>query len=154
KFVIILGVLIVAAVGAYLWAGRAEGPAIQFVKPVKFVGATTPFEIAVGSAGVTPSLVRVFFEQHGERTPLMTFDPRVPATPRATNDDGQAVLDPAGPIRWTRTLSKDAIPGLKSGPAKIVVVASRPVLFGIRYAESTATHDVQVRLERPRVSIV
>ena len=35
-----------------------------------------------------------------------------------------------------------------------MVTASRQVLRGIRTLESTATRDVQVRLERPQVSVV
>jgi murein DD-endopeptidase MepM/ murein hydrolase activator NlpD len=34
------------------------------------------------------------------------------------------------------------------------VTASRPVVYGIRQAQTTATRDVQVRLERPRVSVM
>jgi murein DD-endopeptidase MepM/ murein hydrolase activator NlpD len=73
--------------------------------------------------------------------------------------DGQVAgegvkLDGPDTLRITRTIGKGAIPDLKSGPARIVVTASRPVLRGWRTLESTASHDVQVRLERPQVSIV
>ena len=53
-----------------------------------------------------------------------------------------------------RPIGKRAIPELKSGPARIVVRAARPVLYGLRQAESTATRDVQVRLEPPRVAVL
>ena len=49
-----------------------------------------------------------------------------------------------------RPIGKQAIPDLQAGPARIVVRASRPVLYGLRQAESTATRDVQVRLEPPQ----
>ena len=45
-------------------------------------------------------------------------------------------------------------PTSSPAPARIIVTAARPVLRGIRTVESTATRDVQVRLERPRVSVV
>jgi len=46
------------------------------------------------------------------------------------------------------------VPDLKSGPARVVVTASRSVVYGIRTLQSSASKDVQVRLERPRISIV
>ena len=53
-----------------------------------------------------------------------------------------------------RPVGKTAIPDLQSGPARIVVRASRPVLYGLRDVESTTTRDVQVRLEPPRVAVL
>ena len=53
-----------------------------------------------------------------------------------------------------RPIGKTAIPQLKQGPARIVVHAARPVLFGLREASVDLAHDVQVRLEPPQASIV
>src|SRR5438034_567878 len=36
----------------------------------------------------------------------------------------------------------------------LLVHAARPVLYGVRQAESTASKDVQVRLEPPRVAVL
>ena len=57
-------------------------------------------------------------------------------------------------MRITQEIGKQTIPDLQSGAAKIIVTAGRPVLRGMRTLETTATHDVQVRLERPRVSVI
>jgi len=51
-------------------------------------------------------------------------------------------------------IGKAAQPALVNGPARLVVTASRPVLFGLRTASSSATRDVQVRLDPPRVAVV
>jgi len=53
-----------------------------------------------------------------------------------------------------RPVGKKAIPDLQSGPARIVINASRPVLFGLRNVSSTTTHDVTVRLEPPQVAVM
>ena len=53
-----------------------------------------------------------------------------------------------------RPIGKRAIPDLQTGPARIVVHASRPVVYGIREAETSITRDVQVRLEPPRVAVL
>jgi murein DD-endopeptidase MepM/ murein hydrolase activator NlpD len=54
----------------------------------------------------------------------------------------------------TRDVGKKSLAALQQGDARIVVTASRPVLYGLRQAESTATRDVKVRLERPRVAVI
>jgi len=46
------------------------------------------------------------------------------------------------------------MPDLKSGPARILVDAERPVLFGFRKTKSTASRDVQVRLEKPMIAVL
>jgi murein DD-endopeptidase MepM/ murein hydrolase activator NlpD len=53
-----------------------------------------------------------------------------------------------------RPVGKRAIPDLEAGAARIVVRASRPVLYGFRQIESTVSQDVQVRLEQPRVAVL
>src|SRR5262249_53009502 len=62
--------------------------------------------------------------------------------------------DTAERIYISRLIGKRNIPELQPGPARIVVRAARPVLYGLRQAESTASRDVQVRLEPPRVEVL
>jgi murein DD-endopeptidase MepM/ murein hydrolase activator NlpD len=143
----LLLLLVLGAGGAYYVAGREGGPTIQIAKPEKFVGVSTPLEVAVGAPGANLKAVTVAFEQGDKSTTIYTMT------------DGQVAgegvkLDGPDTLRITRTIGKQAIPDLKTGPARIVVTASRPVLRGWRTLESTASHDVQVRLERPQVSIV
>ena len=140
-------ILLLAAGGAYFIAGREGGPTIQIAKPEKFVGVSTPLEVAVGAPGANLEAVTIAFEQGGKSTSIYTMT------------DGQVAgegvkLDGPDTLRITRTIGKQAIPDLKTGPARIVVTASRPVLRGWRTLQSAASHDVQVRLERPQVSIV
>ena len=130
-----LGALIACA-GVYVYAGRMPGPSIEIAKPVKYVGISTPVEVHVTTPQGKLSKLDVSFEQNGKRTPLLS--------PAKT---------PAGPV-VTVTISRDAVPDLKSGAGRIVVIAERPVLFGLRKAQSTATHDVQVRLERPQIAVI
>ena len=137
--------LLLAAGGAYVVAGRAALPSIEIGKPEKFVGTTTPLEVTFGAPGGKLTSASVFFEQNGKRTPLYALD----------NPAG-ATVKPDGPDRLhiTRDIGKQAIPDIKTGPARIVVTASRPVFRGIRTLQAMASRDVQVRLERPTVSVV
>ena len=57
-------------------------------------------------------------------------------------------------VRIVREISRESLPGLKNGPARITVTATRPVLFGLRQVETVVSRDVQVRLERPQLSVL
>ena len=140
----LLLILALAAGGAWLVAGRMTSPAIDIGKPDKYVGLATPVEVAVSSPNNELSSLQIVFEQDGKQVPLYSMN-----EPREvkTRQEGERILL-AGEI------GRETVPELKSGPARIVVTASRPVLYGIRTLESTATRDVEVRLERPRVSVI
>ena len=146
----LLGLILIVALvagGAYVVAGRQGGPSIQVEKPEKFVGASTPVEVAIGAPGGALKSLKIVFDQNGKQTTLYEMTGGQPS--------GEGIkLDGPDKLHITRTIGKQEIPDLKSGPARIVVTASRPVLRGFRTLTSSATHDVQVRLERPQVSIV
>src|SRR5215210_4855510 len=141
-------ILLLAAGGAYVIAGRGGGPSIAISKPEKFVGTATPLDVTVGAPGGKLTALTIVFEQAGKRTPLYAMDNPQPAGGVDVKQDGP------DKIHVTREIGKAAVPDLKSGPARIIVTASRPVLKGVRRLESTASRDVQVRLERPTVSVI
>jgi len=144
----LLGLLLIVALaagGAFIYAGRLPGPAIEITKPVKYVGQSAPVEVAVTAPGAKLTRLEVVFEQNGKQTPIASL--AQPASAEIKQD---------GPdkVRVTRTISREQIPDLKTGPAKIIVTAERPVLRGLRKVQSTASHDVQVRLEKPMIAVL
>ena len=147
KFLVYLILLaLIVGVGAWFWAGRMEGPTIEIRQPGKFIGQATTLDMIVQAPGGQFSRVDVGLEQGGKTYPVFTVNPDAPS--------GSAGKDAADRLIVMRPIGKRAIPDLKSGPARIVVHAARPVLYGLRQAESTATRDVQVRLEPPRVTVL
>jgi murein DD-endopeptidase MepM/ murein hydrolase activator NlpD len=143
-FVGILALLIAA--GAAFWmAGRAAGPAITIVQPAMAVGANGAFDIQIESPGGTFGRIEVEVQQGASRFPLFSL-----ASP------GQAAMkqESADRIRVTGPLGKRAIPALQAGAARLVVMATRPVLFGLRTREAGASRDFSVVLTPPRVSVV
>ena len=148
KFLVSLVLIVaLAAGGAYLYAGRLPGPSIELIRPEKFVGLSTPAEIVVSAPGAQLKTLTITLEQNGKQFPLYTLG-QEGAEVKEEQKDGATVL------RVTRDVGKKAVPELVTGPARILVSASQPVLRGIRVAENTVTRDVQVRLERPRVSVI
>jgi murein DD-endopeptidase MepM/ murein hydrolase activator NlpD len=145
KFLLIL-VLVVAVVGgaAWMWAGRSAGPTIEIRQPGRFIGQATTLDLLVDSPGGTFSRLDVAVEQGGKSYPV--FDLAQP--------QGNLRQESADRLFVMRPIGKRDIPQLQPGPARIVVRAARPVLYGIRHIESTMTRDVQVQLEPPRVAVL
>jgi murein DD-endopeptidase MepM/ murein hydrolase activator NlpD len=149
RFVLALVVFaLVVCGGAFLYAGRLPGPALEIAKPVRYVGISTPVEIHVTAPQGQFSTLDVVLEQNGKQTPLFALD-------KAASNKNSTLQRPSGaPAVLTTTVSRQTVPDLKSGPARIVVTAERPVLFGLRKARSSAARDVQVRLERPQIAVI
>jgi murein DD-endopeptidase MepM/ murein hydrolase activator NlpD len=138
-------IVLLAAAGVYVVAGRMAGPAIQINKPEKFVGAKAPLDVSVNAAGGKLSDVTIVLEQNGRAMPLYSLDNPRGAEVKREGDDR---------VHVTRQIGKQAIPELQSGTARLIVTAARPVVYGIRTVRSTMTRDVTVRLERPRMAAV
>jgi murein DD-endopeptidase MepM/ murein hydrolase activator NlpD len=140
--------VVLAAVGggaAWFWAGRGGGPQIEIRQPTKFVGQTSTAELVVTSPDGQFSRVDVVVEQNGKSFPV--FDIAQPP-------QGSVRQEAADKLYVMRPIGKRALPELQPGPARIVVRAARPVLYGMRHLESEAARDVEVRLEPPRVAVL
>jgi murein DD-endopeptidase MepM/ murein hydrolase activator NlpD len=144
KLLVLLVLLGVVAGTAFVGAGFLEGPAIVIVKPDKFVGTATPVAVEVTAPGGHVSSIDIAFEQQGSAVPV--------AGTRAGSLQPQASA--ADKVVASSQITKSVVPSLASGPGRIVVRASRPVLFGLREVSSEVTRDVTVRLERPRVAVM
>ena len=141
--VAVVGLVILG--GAWWWAGRMDGPAVDLKTPQKFIGRATALELSVQAPGGQFSRVDVTLEQNGQTHPVFTLEQQGQSQVRQESAERLYVMRPVGKL---------AIPELKSGPARLVVRAARPVVWGLRHAETTVTRDVDVRLEPPRISPV
>jgi murein DD-endopeptidase MepM/ murein hydrolase activator NlpD len=146
----VLFLVVIAALafgGAYLYAGRLEGPAIEIRTPEKYVGQTTPLEFVVDTPDGQFHNVQAVLEQEGQSTIVFSTDPnQQPA--------GEVTQEAADRMYVIRQIGKQALPKLKAGPAKLTITATRPVVYGIRTAETTVTRDLEVRLDPPRVGVI
>ena len=148
RYLIGLILLLLIALGAaYVAAGRGGPPSITIAKPEKWVGVSTPLEVDIGAPGAQFKTISIVFDQNGKQTTIYSMENGQPS--------GEGIkLDGPDKLVISRTLGKETVPGLQTGPGRISVTASRSVLRGLRTLQSSASHDVQVRLERPQVSIV
>ena len=145
RFLVFLLVLAVLVGGvAWFWAGRSAGPTITIRQPGKFVGQNSSLELMAEAPEGKFTAIDVTVDQSGKSFPVFTLD----------QPQGDIRQESAERLYVMRPVGKRALPDLQSGPARIVIKASRPVLFGLRNVSSTTTHDVTVRLEPPQVGVL
>ena len=141
---IIAAALIIAA-GAFLFAGRAAGPVVEIIQPVKVLGQAGTLDVVVRAPRGALTRLDVSLEQAGQTHPLFSLPGAEGATLAQEGPDA---------VRLTRALGARSVKGLKSGEARLVITAGRPVLFGLREATTQASHAMTVRLEPPRVAVL
>ncbi len=137
------GLALGAAVAAWISAGQAAGPALDVVQPGEFIGRTASFVATAETPGAEFLTLTAHVEQQGIVYPLFSL-----------NDPADAALEQEtdSRLRISRTFDRRTHPGLVEGPARVVVTASRPVLFGLRESRSETAVDVTVRLTPPRLT--
>ena len=137
------GLALGAAVAAWITAGQAAGPALEIVQPGEFVGRTASFVATAETPGAEFLALAAHIEQNGTVHPLFSLD-----------DPAGAELEQqtTSRVRIARTFDRRTHPDLVEGSARVVVTATRPVLFGLRESTSEAAVEVTVRLAPPRLT--
>ena len=142
---ILLSILTIigTSITAWVTAGQAEGPQITIVRPTTFIGQTAFFEATVQTPEAQLTALDAHVEQNGNIYPLFSLDVGTSASIQQESESH---------LRISRAFDRSSHPELVAGSARVVVRATRPVLFGYREATSETDVDVTVRLTPPRLS--
>jgi murein DD-endopeptidase MepM/ murein hydrolase activator NlpD len=135
----------VCVAGVYVVAGRGAPPQLAIEKPERVVGQAGTLDVTATAPAAKFTALSIALEQNGKTIPLYTLDGAQTATVTRVGADT---------LRVSRPIGKQDVPELQSGAARIVVTATRPGLMNLRTISSTASKDVQVRLEPPRIAVV
>ena len=141
----LLTLLALAAGVAYVVAGRGVPPRVTINQPARFIGQSGSLDVTAEAPNARFTTLAIVLEQNGRTVPLFALDNRQ-----------QATVSPVDrhQLRISRPLGKQSVPELHAGSARIVVTATRPSFLTLRQLTSTASKDVQVRLEPPRIAVV
>jgi murein DD-endopeptidase MepM/ murein hydrolase activator NlpD len=145
---LLIAVLVVAAlVGAGSWylAGQEAGPVVQLVRPGATVGRQITVEFTATVPGGKLKGLEAFLEQSGRSIPVASF---------AAPADATITQETPDRVRVVRTMSGSALATLQEGPARLLITATRPVLYGLREAQTRVTYTLTVRLKKPTLSVV
>jgi murein DD-endopeptidase MepM/ murein hydrolase activator NlpD len=145
---LLLLILVLALAGAgvtWFAAGRAAPPTIDIHSPLRVVGQNGTLEVEAGAPGGHFTRLDIQVEQNGRQFPLFSLTGGAKASIKQEGADRIVISEPFG---------KKAVPDLQAGPARIVATAVRPVLFGLRQAEATASRSIQVELTPPLIQVI
>ena len=140
-----LALLLVGGAVAFYYAGQEPGPLVKIDKPAAIGGSGVALDVTVDSLGTTLRALDVSIEQQGRVFRLFSLD--APGAARFAQETPHR-------MRITQESPPGAITGLRDGPARLVVTASRGVLFGVRSAGSVETRELPVRLAPPKLAVV
>jgi len=141
----VLALLLAGGGVTFYYAGQEPGPLVKIDKPAAIGGGALALDLSVDAVGTTLRRLDAVLEQQGRTIPV--FSLASPGTARFAQETPER-------IRITQELPASAVAGLRDGPARMVVTASRDVLFGFRRAESTTVRELTVRLTPPSLSVV
>ena len=144
KVLVVLILLFAAAGAAWYVAGRADPPVIEIARPERLIGQSGDLEVTIATPRGELTRLEVSLEQDGTRLPVFELPGAEPA---------RLARESADVLRLTRPIGKRDVPELDAGPLTVHVTAVRPVLFGVRQIEATASREVEVRLAPPQVGI-
>ena len=141
---LIVALVVALATAVWVSAGRADGPTIEIAEPNRFIGRSATFEATVDAPDGALTALDAVVEQDGARYPLYSLDG--PPEAAAVRQESETRL------RITRRFDRESHPDLRPGAARVIVTATRPVLFGWRERSSEAAVEVEVRLDPPRLA--
>jgi hypothetical protein len=146
RFFVLLLVLLLAAAGVIGFVAlRQPGPSVDIVQPATFIGQSTPLDVSIEAPRGRLSQLDVAIEQEDRRFSLFALPGVEGASLTQEGEDR---------VRVTRDVGKRTVADLRAGPARIVVTTSRPRILGLGVSTTTASRDVTVRLDPPRISVV
>ncbi len=145
----LLFLLVLAVGGVYIAAGRGAPPHLTILKPDRFVGQATPLDVTADAPNARFTTLTIAVEQNGRSYPLFALG----AAGGSATDNATVTHVDGNQLRISRSIGKQSVPALASGPARVIVTATRPSLLNLRTLTSTATKDVQVRLELPHIAV-
>ena len=149
RWLLALLVLLLAAAGAVFTMSRRETvPVVRIEQPDKAIGQAGTLVVTAEAPKAQFKALTVAVEQNGKSIPLFSLDSPEQAKAAATS--------PAAPdrITITRPVGKLSVPELRSGTARIIVTATRPSFLNLRTLSTSASKDIQVRLEPPAIAVL
>jgi murein DD-endopeptidase MepM/ murein hydrolase activator NlpD len=143
--------LIVIAAGSIFYLARREtAPLVTIEQPERVIGQAGTLTVSAETPGRKFTQFDVVLEQNGQVTKLFSLV----SPPGENGSAATSVTLDANTLRYSRPIGKQSVPSLRSGPAKITVTATRKSFLNLRTLTTTATKDVQVRLEPPKIAVL
>jgi murein DD-endopeptidase MepM/ murein hydrolase activator NlpD len=142
---VLVVIALVAGGGLFVVAGRGRPPSLTIDKPDRFIGQKSTLQVTAGAPGARFTQLTMTLEQNGRRIPLFSLE---------TPGDATIAQPDADRLQISRPIGKASVPELQQGSARITATATRPSFLNLRTLSTTASKEVQIRLDPPRVAVM
>jgi hypothetical protein len=136
---------VIGAAALWVMAGNAPGPTLRFTGPGD-IGRLGEMVLEIETPGGDLTALEVALEQ-GDRTFVLLGPEDEINSPGISYDPASETLT------FRAETGRDRFEDLREGEATLTAHAVRPVLFGYRRAEATATQSIEVRLRPPIINV-
>ena len=136
--------LVAGAIGTYL-VSEEPGPLVTIHQPTVIGGQSFAIDVSIDAHGSRFGEIEAWIEQGGTRRPIPGL---VAATTAGITQSTR------GRVGITRTIATSSVVGLRDGAARLIVAATRPVLFGLRHPKTETGRDVLIRLTPPSLTVI
>jgi len=143
--ILLCAALLIGGGLTYHLAGQEPGPLVTIHKPAAIGRGPLTLELSVDALGTRLTRIEAALEQQGRTLPVFSL---------ASPGNARFLQETPDRIRVTQTLPAGALNGLKDGPARLTVTATRQVLRGLRVADTVTARDVTVRVTPPTIAVV
>jgi hypothetical protein len=143
--IVLCALLLVGGGLTYHLAGQEPGPLVTIHKPAAVGLGPLTLELSLDSLGTRLTRIEAVLDQQGRTFPAFSL---------ASPGNARFLQETPDRIRITQTLPAGALGGLKDGPARVTVTATRQVLRGLRLADTVTTREVTVRVTPPTIAVV
>lgn len=145
-------IFLVAALagGAYLAAGRTVPAILTIDQPTGPIGQAGTLQVTAQAPNVALATLEGTIAQNGRVFPLFNQTD----AEAHTLSGAEAERVDADHLKVTRAIGKASVPELQAGPATITITATRRSFLQLREIRSSASRDVQVSLEPPRLAVL
>jgi murein DD-endopeptidase MepM/ murein hydrolase activator NlpD len=133
----------VGAAAAWVMAGNAPGPSLQFLEPTA-VGRLGEMVLEIETPAGELTSLEVTLQQGDEAIPIFELGAATAGELEPESEDRLILRAPIG---------REQIESLREGEATLTARAVRPVLFGYREARSEVGHPFEVRLRPPIINV-
>jgi murein DD-endopeptidase MepM/ murein hydrolase activator NlpD len=144
---LLLGLL--TAAGLYVAAGRSEPPQLTITQPGRVIGQNGVADVTATAPDANFTALTISVEQNGRTFPLFSLD----SSQAGAAGEVVTQID-RNSLRIAQPFGKQTLPELQSGPARLIVEATRPSLLNLRTVSSSAASDFQIRLEPPKIAVL
>lgn len=127
----------------WVMADRASGPVVEITEP-STIGQVGQLVMSIDTPRGELTELEITLEQDEQSIQVFSL---------ANSGLSALIREGENRLGYTQAIGKQQFDALREGSARVVVSATRPLLFGLRQATTVIDHPINVRLRPPVIAV-